>query len=45
MCCDHPRLKREKQVLISEYDKGTEEEKREDREAPPQRSLADFSED
>jgi hypothetical protein len=45
MCCDHPRLKREKQVLISEYDKGAEDEKREDREAPPQRSLADFSED
>lgn len=45
MCCDHPRLKREKEILISEYDNKTEEEKREEREAPPQKSLADFSED
>ncbi|MFX1564321.1 MAG: hypothetical protein ACFFDP_13540 [Promethearchaeota archaeon] len=45
MCCDHPRLKREKQILISEYDAKTEDERREEREAPSQRSLTDFGED
>jgi hypothetical protein len=42
LCCKHPRLQRERHVLISEYKSDVPDEQTEKRPKVQQRSLSDF---